>query len=55
MDFNKQELIKKLESILTIDGKGRPKKAKELSELFNKYQHVDIFDCLKEISDRKHF
>ena len=58
----KTETTQKLERILTIDGKGRPFKAKELLTLIESYFPDDpssysgpLYEALKEISERKFF
>jgi len=49
------ELTKELENVLTIDGKGRPAKAKQLIELLTKYGLDEVLLTVQEISERKHF
>ena len=48
---DKNKLTSELEKVLTVDGRGRPKKAQLLIELL---RDTDAFmDVLKEISERK--
>lgn len=49
------ELIKELENVLTIDGRGRPKKAKLLLEILAKYGLDETLLAVQEISERKNF
>jgi len=49
------ELIKKLESILTIDGKGRPAKARDLLAVMAWVPKEELEAALKEIGNRKFF
>ena len=53
--MNKKTIITLLESILTIDGKGRPAKARLLLELLKEGNMLIILDALKEIGERKWF
>lgn len=48
------DLIKELENVLTIDGKGRPAKAKALIEILAKYGLDETLLAVQEISERKH-
>lgn len=47
------EITKQLESVLTIDGRGRPKKAQLLLELLKTHGHFVVIQRLEEISKRK--
>ena len=51
----KSPLERKLESILTIDGQGRPKKARELLVLLYDYPKLEVMEALTEIGNRKYF
>jgi len=53
--LDRNALVKRLESILTIDGRGRPWKARALLELLGDMPHDPLFIALKEIGDRKFF
>ena len=48
-------LVKRLESILTIDGKGRPFKARELLRLLIDVPDTQLAEALAEIGDRTFF
>ena len=48
-------LIEQLESILTIDGQGRPRKAKQLLDLIKSVPLEELEKSIKELSDRKFF
>ena len=50
-----EDLIKALENVLTIDGRGRPKKALLLLELLEKYGVEEITAKLKEFGERRFF
>ena len=54
-----ETLIKQLERILTIDGQGRPAKARMLLEIieneFPDDPSTELRDALKEIGERKFF
>jgi len=50
-----KDLVKKLELILTIDGSGRPEKAKRLLELLNSVPQEELRAAIEELSKRKHF
>lgn len=49
------ELTKALENIFTIDGRGRPAKAKYFLELLQKYELNEVLRVIQEISERKFF
>jgi len=49
------QLVKELENILTIDGRGRPAKAKTLIELLAEHGLDNVLLAVQEISERKHF
>ncbi len=53
--MNKNTIIQILESILTIDGNGRPAKARLLLSLMQEAPSEEFLQALKEISERKHF
>ena len=53
--MNKEILTKLLESVLTIDGKGRPAKARLLLQLLEEESTLILLAALKEIGERKHF
>ena len=55
LEEEKQIAIKELENILTIDGRGRPAKAKALLWLMDRYGKSIVEQALKEISERKFF
>lgn len=48
-------LIKELEKVLTIDGRGRPKKAQLLLELIEKFGMENVVKELKHLGERKFF
>lgn len=48
-------LTRQLESILTIDGKGRPAKARQLLRLLIDVPDTELAKALAEIGDRKSF
>lgn len=50
-----KELIKKLENILTIDGRGRPAKARMLLEILETVDMEEVRKNLKEIGERRFF
>lgn len=54
-DPKKSELTKKLEAILTIDGQGRPKKAREFLSILSQTPLEEVTKELKTIGDRKYF
>ena len=53
--MSNEELVKQLERILTIDGKGRPWKARELVTLLCNVNTVNLMAALQEIGERKAF
>ena len=53
--MNREIIIKLLESILTIDGKGRPAKARTLLALIEEAPTLELLKALKEIGERKFF
>ena len=55
LEEEKQAVIKELENILTIDGRGRPAKAKALLWLMDRHGKAIFEQALKEISERKWF
>lgn len=48
-------MVTELEKVLTIDGRGRPKKAVLLLELIAKYGVEAVLAEIKKISERKCF
>ncbi len=48
-------LVTKLETVLTIDGKGRPSKARSLLQIFDHFTLDELRVCLIQISEREHF
>jgi len=50
-----KELIEELEIVLTIDGRGRPKKALFLLELISRYGIEAVIQEVEKISKRKTF
>lgn len=51
----KPKLTAELENIVTIDGRGRPKKAKLLLELIQEFGIEAVTEELKKFSERKFF
>jgi hypothetical protein len=51
--MKKEIVIKILESILTIDGQGRPAKARQLLSLIEEAPTLFVLTGLKEIGERK--
>jgi hypothetical protein len=51
--MNKEIITKLLESIITIDGKGRPAKARLLISLLCEVNTVNLIDSIKDIGERK--
>lgn len=51
----KSSLVKDLESIFTIDGKGRPAKAKKFLDLTERYDDATIRSVIREMSEREFF
>lgn len=49
------KLIKVLENILTIDGRGRPAKAREMLALIKWAKPEELEAALKKIGERKFF
>jgi hypothetical protein len=54
-DMSEEELTKEFERILTIDGRGRPEKAKMLLQVMREYDIDVIFEVLENISKRTGF
>jgi hypothetical protein len=50
-----EELTKKLESVITIDGRGRPKKAQLLLELLEEFGIELVVEELKRFGERRFF
>jgi hypothetical protein len=55
MEIQKEVLTKELERVFTIDGKGRPAKAKSLLELIDQFGEPAVMVEIKKISERKVF
>jgi hypothetical protein len=53
--MNKEEIIKILEGVLSIDGKGRPARARLLLSLIEEAPIFEFLAALKEIGERKYF
>lgn len=53
--LDRPALVKRLESILTIDGQGRPAKARMLLQLLGDVPNDPLIEALKEIGNRKFF
>jgi hypothetical protein len=51
----KDELTIEMEKVLTIDGRGRPKKAQLLLQLIEKNGLEEVLRVLNEIGERKCF
>ena len=49
----KKIIVKELENIFTIDGKGLPAKAQKFLDLVYNYGQVLVLSVIKEISERK--
>lgn len=54
-DAERQIIEKVLENIFTIDGKGRPAKAKIFLGLLDKYGEQLVLDEVRKMSERKAF
>jgi hypothetical protein len=52
---DKSDLLIQLERILTIDGKGRPAKAKLLLDLIEKTDKEVLVAAITQVSERKFF
>jgi len=48
-------LIDNLEKVLTIDGRGRPKKAKLLLELITEFGIDKVIEAITQLGERKNF
>ena len=46
-------IVKELESIFTIDGRGRPEKASTFLRLIDNYGSGQVIAAIKKISERK--
>lgn len=53
MEEEKKLIVKELENIFTIDGRGRPSKAKTFLQLLSDYGNGQVLAAVKEISERK--
>ncbi len=51
----KDELTIEMEHVITIDGRGRPRKARYLLELIEKFGIEEVMKVLGEMSTRKFF
>jgi hypothetical protein len=51
--MEKEILVKELERIFTIDGKGRPAKCKMFLRLLEDYEDIEIFSAIRDMSERK--
>lgn len=51
----KSKLMKELENVLTIDGRGRPKKAMLLLELIQEFGIDKVLEEVKQFGERKFF
>lgn len=51
----KDELTKEMENVITIDGRGRPKKAQLLLKLIEDNGIEEVMRVLQELSTRKFF
>lgn len=49
------DLAKELEQVLTIDGRGRPKKARSLLELIEQFGMENVLAEVKRFGERKNF
>lgn len=54
-EMNISKLTKELENVVTIDGRGRPKKALLLLELIQEFGIEAIMDEVKKFTERKFF
>jgi hypothetical protein len=52
---NDTKLVKELENVLTIDGRGRPKKAVLLLELIQEFGIDKVLEEVKRFGERKFF
>ncbi len=55
MEDERKLIVKTLEGVFTIDGRGRPEKARLFLKLINDYGMAQVTACIKEISERKAF
>ena len=55
LEEERKFLTKELENIFTIDGRGRPTKARLFLELMDCHGKEMIFSILKEFGERKFF
>lgn len=55
MSINKETLTKRLETIFTIDGFGRPIKCKLFLKLMSESNLQELINEIKNISERKNF
>jgi len=53
--MKKEVIIKLLENVLTIDGRGRPGKARLLLSLIEESPTLVLLTAIKEIGERKWF
>ena len=55
LEDEKKIIVESLEKIFTIDGRGRPAKAKLFLSLIDNYGKEFVLSTIKEISERKNF
>lgn len=53
--MDKEILVKELENVITIDGRGRPKKAVLFLELVEKYGIETVLEEIRKLAERKFF
>ena len=53
--MKRENIVKILESILTIDGRGRPAKSRLLLSLIEEAPTLELLAALKQIGERKWF
>lgn len=55
MKDDKPNLEKELENVFTIDGRGRPAKAKFFLQLIDTYGMEAVLETIKKLGERKFF
>jgi hypothetical protein len=55
LDEEQKIVVKELENIFTIDGRGRPTRARTLLELIDKYGRELVLVEIKHLGERKNF
>ena len=55
LEEEKKIVVKELENIFTIDGRGRPAKAKTFLRLIDNYGRELVIEEVKRIGERKNF